>query len=212
MSREQDLEKMKAYITTDEYNRPIINIDNVIICSKNFSGIEKRDPKNPKKIVNTEGNRNFSIMITPEIADLISNFRLDAHPDKAYKVQVKMPDPEAEDQTPKIFLSIKVKYNYKIDPKTGEKKPWRTNPDIKQYSSKGKSTKDESNVDSVDDVYIERAQLGFSPYPYEVNGNVGLSPYLSYLFYKIKENDIEAKWDQDYITDSPEDFIEEMPF
>lgn len=212
MDRERELEKVKAYVDNDG----MIHIENALICSKNFSGLEKRDPNNPKRIVNTAGNRNFSVELNQEAADLISNYRLVDHPDKAFKVQVKLPAKDAEDQTPRIFMSIKVRYDYYIDENTGEKKPYRRNPKIRQYSSNGKTDKDESTVSTIDEVYIEKAELVFSPSPYDVEvqkgiHNKGLSAYLRLLTYKIKENDIYAKWDQDYVTDDPTDY-EEAPF
>lgn len=196
------VEDVKAYV--DERGR--IHIENAVICSKNFSGVEKRNPKNPKQIVNSEGNRNFTLELNQEAADLIANYRLVDHPDKAFKVQVKVPGPDAEDQTPRIFMTVKVKYNY--DEKG---KPYWNNPKIKQYSSKGPTDKDESNVNTIDEVYIDKAELIFSPSPYDVNGNVGLSAYLTKMNYKIKEDDMDAKWEQDYITDTPDDY-EEVPF
>lgn len=213
-SREKELALEKAYIKVVR-GKIYICIDNAVICSKNFSGVEKRNPYDPKEVVNSEGNRNFSIMLNQEAADLISNFRLDDHPDKAFTVSVKVPPEGSEDPTPKIFMSIKVSYKYNIDQK-GNKRPWSTNPIISQYSSKGRTEKDESNVDGIDDVYIERADLIFTPGPYSIKatGKKGLTAYLSQLNYKILENELNAKWDQDYSTDGPEEFeqFEEVPF
>lgn len=207
--REEALSKMKCYIETEGEYRGCFHIEDAYIIpySKNFTGVEKRDPNNPKKIVNSNGNRNFSIEITPEIADLISNFRLSNHPDKAFHVQVKMPAPDAEDQTPRIFMTVKLKYNY--DDKGNA---WRTNPKIRQYSSKGATDKTEENVHNIDEVYIDKSEIIFSPGPYDVNGNIGLTAWLRKLNYKIKEDDMDAKWDQDYVTDDPTDYIERNPF
>lgn len=202
MNREKELEMEKAYVDDEGF----IHIENVVICSKNFSGLEKRNPHNPKQIVNSDGNRNFSIMLSQEVADLLSNFRLVDHPDKAFKIQVKLPTDDSEEQTPKIFMTVKVKYRY--DEKG---RPYRSNPKIRQYSSKGASNKTEDNVGTIDDVYIERATIIFNPGPYDVNGNIGLTPWLIQMNYKIKENELDAKWDQDYMTDTPDDY-EEEPF
>ena len=202
MATREELENVKAYV--DERGK--IHIDNALIVSKNFAGAEKRNPLDPKEIVNTKGNRNFSIELNKDAADLISNFRLTEHPDKAYRVQVKLPKPDAEDQTPRIFMTVKVRYNY-----DSEGKPYRNNPKIRQYSSKGMTEKTEKNVDTIDEVYIEKADLVFSPYPWEKFGKVGLTAFLTQLNYKIKENEMNAKWDQDYSTDTPDDF-EEVPF
>ena len=202
MNREQALTLEKVYV--DE--RGFIHVDNAVITSKNFAGVEIRHPRNPKKIVNSEGNRNFSLELTQEAAELLSAYRVSNEPDKAFKVQVSVPDDDAEDQTPRIFLTVKLKYRY-----DDKGKPFRSNPKVRQYSKNGMTEKTEKNIDTVDEVYIEKADLIFSPYPYDVNGNIGLSAYLTQLNYKIKENDLNSKWDQDYITDSPEDF-EEEPF
>lgn len=202
MATERDLEKVKAYVDSDG----LIHVENAIIKSKNFAGDEIRDPNNPKKIVNSEGNRNFSLELNQEAADLISSYRLADYPDRGFKVQVRMPKPDAEDQTPRIFLTVKVKYRY--DEKG---RPYRRNPKIRQYSNNGVTEKDENTVATVDEVYIDKAEVTFSPYPYDVNGNIGLSAYLVQMNYKIKENDMNSKWDQDYMTDDPTDF-EEVPF
>ena len=207
--REEALAKMKAYIETDGEYKGCIHIEDAYIIpgSKNFTGVEKRDRTNPKKIVNSEGNRNFSIEITREIAELISNYRLVDHPDKAFKVSVKLPDPNAEDQTERIFMTVKLKYNY--DDKGN---PWRNNPKIRQYSAKKATEKDETNVHTIDEVFIDKAEIIFAPGPYDVNGYTGLTAWLRKLNYKIKEDDMDSKWDMDYVTDDPTDIPEELPF
>lgn len=200
----RDVSQVNAYV--DE--KGLIHIENAIIVSKNFKGEEKRDPENPKRIVNTKGNRNFSMLLNEEAADLISNYRLVGEGDKKFKVSVKLPPEDAEDQTPSIYMSVKVSYKYDADGR-----PKWFNPVINQYSSKGKTEKTEKNVDSIDDVYIEKASLIFSAYPYDVNGKTGLSAYLRKMNYKIMEDEMDAKWDQTYITDDPTDMVdEEIPF
>ena len=202
--REEALKNMKVYV---DPNDGLIHIENAYIVSKNFAGIEKRNPNNPKQIVNSSGNRNFSIELNEEVANFISSFRLSDHPEKAFKVQVKLPKEDAEDQTPRIFMTVKLQYRF-----DDNGKPWKKNPKINQYSSKGKTVKDEKNVDSIDDVFIDKSEIAFAPGPYDVNGNIGLTAWLRKLNYKIKEDDMEARWDQDYVTDDPTDFDEEVPF
>lgn len=199
----RNVEDVKVYVD----DKGLIHIDNAIITSKNFSGVEKRNPRNPKQVVNSKGNRNFSIILNEAGADLLSNYRIKGEGEKAFKIQVKLPAPDAEDQTPKIYMSIKVSYHYDQDGKG----MW-FNPDINQYSSKGKTKKTEKNVDSIDDVYIDKADLIFSARPYDVNGKVGLAADLRKLNYLIKEDDLDSKWDQTYTTDDPTDMVEEMPF
>lgn len=199
----RNVEDVKVYVD----DKGLIHVDNAIITSKNFSGVEKRNPHNPKQVVNSKGNRNFSIILNEEAADLLSNYRIKGEDDKKFKIQVKLPTADAEDQTPKIYMSIKVSYHYDQDGK-----PMWFNPTINQYSSKGKTEKTEKNVDSIDDVYIDKADLVFSARPYDVNGKVGLAADLRKLNYLIKEDDLDAKWDQTYLTDDPTDMVEEMPF
>ena len=212
MNRELELAKEKVHITT-ERGKVYIHIDNAVITSKNFRGLEKRHPEDPSRIVNSEGNRNFSVELSTEVADVISNFRLEGFDEFPFTVSVKIPKKDAEDQTPRIFMALKVSYKYNIDQK-GNKMPWSTNPEINQWSSSGRTDITEETVGQIDSVYIEKADLIFTagrPYTNPMTGKKSLPAYLSQLNYKIKENELNAKWEQDYVTDGPEEF-EGVPF
>lgn len=210
MNRELELAKEKLRIEK-KGGKIYFHLDNAVITSKNFTGVEKRHPDDPSRIVNSEGNRNFSVEFSQEIADTIANFRLEGYDDFPFNVSVKMPKPDDEDQNPRIFMALKVNYKYNIDQK-GRKLPWSTNPEINQWSSSGRTDITEENVNQIDSVYIEKADLIFThgkPYTNPMTGKKSLPAYLSQLNYKIKENELNAKWEQDYITDGPEEFEEE---
>lgn len=128
--------------------KDILQIDDARIVYRNFSGTGSK--------FNREGDRNFAVVIPDQdIADELVN--------RGWNVKIK--PPRDEDDTPFMFLPVKIKFN--------ERGP-------KVYLQSGDKTVelDEESVDCLDDVDILCVDLDIRPYDWEVNGKQGRTAYL----------------------------------
>ena len=128
--------------------KDILQIDDARIVYRNFSGTGSK--------FNREGDRNFAVVIPDQdIADELVN--------RGWNVKIK--PPRDEDDTPFMFLPVKIKFN--------ERGP-------KVYLQSGDKTVelDEESVDCLDDVDILGVDLDIRPYDWEVNGKQGRTAYL----------------------------------
>ena len=128
--------------------RDILQIDDARIVYRNFSGTGSK--------FNREGDRNFAVVIPDQdVVDELVN--------RGWNVKIK--PPRDEDDTPFMFLPVKIKFN--------ERGP-------KVYLQSGDKTieLDEESVDCLDDVDILCVDLDIRPYDWEVNGKQGRTAYL----------------------------------
>ena len=128
--------------------KDILQIDDARIVYRNFSGTGSK--------FNREGDRNFAVVIPDQdIAEELVN--------RGWNVKIK--PPRDEDDTPFMFLPVKIKFN--------ERGP-------KVYLQSGDKTVelDEESVDCLDDVDILGVDLDIRPYDWEVNGKQGRTAYL----------------------------------
>ena len=127
----------------------IIQIDNARIVYRNFAG---RGSK-----FNREGERNFAVVIedaetAQELADLGWN--------------VKIKPPRDEEDTPFMFIAVKVKFNDRgpiVYLQSGNSDPVRL---------------DEEAVGCIDDIDVLKVDLDIRPYKCVVNGKEWVSAYL----------------------------------
>ena len=128
--------------------KDILQIDDARIVYRNFSGTGSK--------FNREGDRNFAVVIPDQdVVDELVN--------RGWNVKIK--PPRDEDDTPFMFLPVKIKFN--------ERGP-------KVYLQSGDKTVelDEESVDCLDDVDILGVDLDIRPYDWEVNGKQGRTAYL----------------------------------
>ena len=128
--------------------RDILQIDDARIVYRNFSGTGSK--------FNREGDRNFAVVIPDQdVVDELVN--------RGWNVKIK--PPRDEDDTPFMFLPVKIKFN--------ERGP-------KVYLQSGDKTieLDEESIDCLDDVDILGVDLDIRPYDWEVNGKQGRTAYL----------------------------------
>ena len=128
--------------------RDILQIDGARIVYRNFSGTGSK--------FNREGDRNFAVVIPDQdVVDELVN--------RGWNVKIK--PPRDEDDTPFMFLPVKIKFN--------ERGP-------KVYLQSGDKTieLDEESIDCLDDVDILSVDLDIRPYDWEVNGKQGRTAYL----------------------------------
>lgn len=126
----------------------MVLVDDARIIYKNFAG------KGDK--FNREGDRKFSLLITSqEVAD--------AFIDQGYNVKIKAP--RDEDDTPFMYLEVKVKFN---------------NRGPVAYLKSGANVRmlDEDTIEILDNIAIDSVDMDIRPYDWEANGKTGRAAYL----------------------------------
>lgn len=128
--------------------RGILQIDDCRIIYRNFSGIGSK--------FNREGDRNFAIVIPDE--ETANHLKEDGW-------NVKIKPPRDPDDSPFMFLPVKIKFNDR-------------GPACYLQSGTRQNKLDEESISCLDDVDISSVDLDIRPYDWEVNGNTGRTAYL----------------------------------
>ena len=128
--------------------KDILQIDDARIVYRNFSGTGSK--------FNREGDRNFAAVIPDQdVVDELVN--------RGWNVKIK--PPRDEDDTPFMFLPVKIKFNER-------------GPKVYLQSGDKMVELDEESIDCLDDVDILSVDLDIRPYDWEVNGKQGRTAYL----------------------------------
>ena len=128
--------------------RGILQIDDARLVYRNFSGA-------PSKF-NREGDRNFAVVIPDEETK-------DALIEEGYNVKIK--PPRDEDDSPFMYLPVKVKFNDR-------------GPNVYLQTGRVKNRLDEESISCLDRIDIVGVDLDVRPYDWEVNGKQGRTAYL----------------------------------
>ena len=130
------------------FERGILQIEDARIIYRNFAGIGSK--------YNREGDRNFAVIIpNQEIADeLIAD---------GWAVKIK--PPRDEDDSPFMYLPVKIKFN---------------NRGPAAYVKSGNSVQrlNEDTIGMLDEIDIQSVDMDLRAYDWEVNGKTGRSAYL----------------------------------
>ena len=130
------------------FERGILQIEDARIIYRNFAGIGSK--------YNREGDRNFAVIIpNQEVADeLIAD---------GWAVKIK--PPRDEDESPFMYLPVKVKFN---------------NRGPAAYVKSGNSVQrlNEDTIGMLDEIDIQSVDMDLRAYDWEVNGKTGRSAYL----------------------------------
>lgn len=128
--------------------KDILQIDDARIVYRNFSGTGSK--------FNREGDRNFAVVIPDQdVVDELVN--------RGWNVKIK--PPRDEDDTPFMFLPVKIKFNER-------------GPKVYLQSGDKMVELDEESIDCLDDVDILTVDLDIRPYDWTVNGKEGRTAYL----------------------------------
>ena len=128
--------------------RGVLQIEDARIIYRNFGGEASK--------YNREGDRNFAVIIpNQEICDQLT----------AEGWNVKIKPPRDEDDTPFMFLPVKVKFNNRV-------------PNIYVQSAGNVKRLTEETVGMLDEIDIQSVDMDLRPYDWEVNGKEGRSAYL----------------------------------
>ena len=146
--------------------REILQIDEARIVYRNFSGAASK--------FNREGDRNFAVVIPDqEIADALI----------AEGWNVKIKPPRDEDESPFMFLAVKVQFNDRgpaVYLKTGERVNRLT----------------EDTIDCLDNIEIDSVDLDIRPYDWDVNGKTGRAAYLQSIHVTQKIDRFAARYEE----------------
>lgn len=147
-----------------------MDVEGRAIRFRNFAGKQGQ--------YNTEGDRNFCLLLTPEDADEMQR--------EGYNVRYLRPRDETEEPQP--YIQIKVAYKNRNGKST---RP----PKIIQITKNGKTTLTEETVSNLDWADIEKADISINPYSYNnVSGRSGVKAYLRTMYVTIAEDDFEDRY------------------
>lgn len=139
-------------------------VEGAKIIFRNFAGKEG--------MYNREGDRNFCLLLDPELA---------AQLDKdGWNVKTLKPRDEGDEEQPYISVSV----NFK-----GPRPPL-----VVMITSRGRNNLNEDEVELLDWADIRNIDLMVRPYEWSVNGKTGIKAYLHQLFATIEESPLELKY------------------
>lgn len=130
------------------FRNDILEIEDARIIYRNFEGIQTK--------FNREGDRNFAVIIpNEEIKDQLV--------DNGWNVKIK--PPRDEDDSPFMFLPIKIKFNSR-------------GPSAYVKSGETVTRLNEETIGMLDEIDILSVDLDVRPYDWEVNDKTGRTAYL----------------------------------
>ena len=128
--------------------RGILQIDDARIIYRNFRGAADK--------FNREGDRNFAVVIPDEeMAEALKN--------EGWNVKIK--PPRDVDDTPFMYLPVKVKFNDR-------------GPTAYLKTGRAMNKLDEESIGCLDDIDIIGVDMDIRPYDWEVSGKTGRTAYL----------------------------------
>lgn len=140
-----------------------VTLEDIRIAFRNFAGKED--------VYNREGDRNFSILLEPEIADQMLR--------DGWNVKTLKERDDGDPPQPYIQVAV----SYKSRP-----------PKIVMVTTRGMTHLTEDEVELLDWADIETADCVLNPYDWAVGGKSGRKAYLHALYVKIEENYLDMKW------------------
>lgn len=140
-----------------------ITIEGARLLFKNFEGREDQ--------YNTKGDRNFAVVIPPEMAEVLAKDEWN----------VKILEARDEGDSPTAYLPVKV--SFKVFP-----------PKIVMISSANRMFLNEGNVELLDWAQFKNVDLVVRPYEWKVGPKTGIKAYLKTMYVTLEEDDIERKY------------------
>lgn len=150
-------------------NDNTVMIEDAKILFRNFSGAEGQ--------YNAEGDRNFSVLLDPQVAEAMAN---DGWPVKYTKIR-------EEGDIAEPFIQVSVKYQ-------GRGGKAVRPPRITMITSRGRTNLGEGEVELLDSAEIISADMIIRPFEWSVGDKSGIKAYLQTLFVKIQEDALELKY------------------
>ena len=133
------------------------------IVFRNFSGKEGK--------YNREGDRNFCVLLDPDLADRLAK--------DGWNVKALRAREEGDPDQPYLQVSV----GFRNRP-----------PKVVMITSKGRTTLTEDEIELLDWVDIKVVDLIVRPYDWEVSGKTGRKAYLKSIFITIDEDELDLKY------------------
>lgn len=147
-------------------NDNTVLMEGVRIIFRNFAGKEGQ--------YNREGDRNFGVLLDPQVAEAMAN--------DGWNVKWLKPREDDEEETEQAWLPVTVRFDKGRPPR------------IALITSRGRTTMDESEVEMLDWADITNIDLIVRPYTWEVSGKSGVKAYLQSMYVTIEEDELERKY------------------
>lgn len=141
-----------------------VTIEDARIIFRNFSG-EARPP------YNAAGERNFSVVLDPKIAETMLN--------DGWNVKFPQPNDEGEARDP--HLQVKVSF---------DKRP----PRVVMLTSTSRTELNKDTIAILDSVDFKTVDLIINPSYWEVGAKSGIAAYLKSMYVTIEEDELDLKY------------------
>jgi hypothetical protein len=138
-------------------------MENVQLIYRNFEGKEG--------MYNKKGDRNFSVILPPDVAEQMEK--------DGWNVKYLKAREEGDEEV--AYLPVAVNFSNRP-------------PRIVMITSRARTNVDESMAEVLDYADIKVADLIVNPYTWSVNGKSGIKAYLKSLFITIEEDELERKY------------------
>lgn len=157
---------MKKSIMAKKRIEEPITLENVSLLFRNFTGEERP--------YNKQGERNFCIILPPDIAQAMTR--------DGWNIKQAKPR-EDEQEVPPYYVQAKLGYGGKGRP-----------PRVVIITSRGRNTLTQSQVSMLDWAEIEVCDVIIRPYNWDVQGNQGITAYVQTMYVTIREDDLDRKY------------------
>ena len=131
-----------------KFRKDILEIEEARSIYRNFEGVASK--------FNREGDRNFAVIVpNDEIKDILV--------EAGWNVKIK--PPRDEEDTPFMFIPVKVKFNNR-------------GPAAYLRSGETVTRLNEETIGILDEIDIQSVSMDLRPYDWDVNGKTGRTAYL----------------------------------
>ena len=144
-------------------NDGTIVMEDATIRFRNFAGKEG--------MYNREGDRNFCVLLDPELADTLSK--------DGWNVKSLRAREEGDEDQPYLMVSV----GFKGRP-----------PKMVMITSRGRTSLGEDECEVFDWVDIDNVDLMIRPYSWTVNGRSGIKAYLQSIYITVAEDELALKY------------------
>ncbi len=134
-----------------------LTFENATILFRNFAGEESK--------YNSKGNRNFCVLVDPEMAPKLM--------EEGWNIRFLKP--RDDDDAPRPYMQVKVSFG-------------NIPPQLVLVSDGTKKVLNEEEIGILDYAELERVDLIVRPYNWEVNGKSGVKAYLKTGYFKIVDD------------------------
>jgi len=140
-----------------------LTIEGARIIFRNFGG--KEGP------YNREGDRNFCVLLEPDLAETMIQ--------DGWNVKSLKAREEGDEEQPYIQVSV----GYRYHP-----------PRVNMITSKGRTPIGEAEIELLDWADTDNVDMIIRPYEWSVRGQSGIKAYLQTMYVRIHEDDLDLKY------------------